>query len=449
MLRPRSVILGLSMVLAALALFVPASTPVQAKKDDARPIRYSFPSPIPGTDFGRKALEKALSGKEGDELVEELFKSFPLSAWVGVLRNSIRNPELNAMDAEIEEVQLTTLIRGSQSAQAVATALNTARVSDNQLLRALRKALKDSEFRGTETAAYLAEGHTRGLNEAWMTARLNGRIDPRDALESLDRWREKDRTEPRKIWDDVTARAAFIDAWQLYAGLPGRPVRAEIEAIAQDNNVTMTPEVWRALSFGDPLTAVAALEGLGLRDTMFSEGVRDLLKKAEKSGNPGALGDALLASLSAKEEAQMDWFLTRDIGLTTIVKGIYSGNLKKSGTTPALDAFTREGKPQEDWKRQPDRGISDALAAWFTGVADFRLALYSNNSVRAMLGTQRYEGLYDAKAKSLKLSPVYGAQSSYEFTDVELHGEGLLMSFSQADTSERKRRGLLRRTAAW
>jgi hypothetical protein len=412
------------------------------KDDETRPIRYSFPTAIPGVDLGRAALEKAIKDKtlDGQAVVELLFADYELVGWAGVIRGKLGAKEFQALDREVDEADLASLVRSNsgKSDREFGTALDEAKVSARDFERGMRKAFE--EWRGNETAAYFAR---QGYAEAWMSRRLHGLEHTGDQQKKLGDLRGRELESPKRLLDGDFAPRTYQELLHIWLGLPGRPDRREVEFIFREEDKVLTPDVMRVLGFRDVESAEKVLVNAGIPYRAFSDRLLECWDKLEKDDEAGArrLASALALRFERRLLAAHDWLT----GGGSAIKAVYSGSVARGRGTPVLGALEGEGVGAA---KLPDLGISESIASHFARNTGFTLVLFANHSVRAQEGTIRYEGKLDPESGKLDLVAVYGGKD-LKFTGVKTHGAGLILEMSVEEEPAETSKRMLRRTPWW
>lgn len=412
------------------------------KDDETRPVRYSFPTAVPGVDLGRAVLEKVITDKQldGPAVVELLFADFELIGWAGVIRGRLGAKELQGLDRELDEADLASLVQANRSKpdREFAAALEEAKLSARDFERGMGKVFED--WRGNETAAYFAR---MGYAEAWMSRRLHGLDRVGDAQKKLQDLRERELENPRKLLEGDFAPATYAELVQLWLGLPGRPDKREIEYIFREEEKVLTPDILRVLAFRDIPSSVTVLNNAGLSFAAFRDRLFEYWDKVEKDDGAAAkrLAGALAVRFEKRLNAAHDWLY----GGGSEIKAVYSGDHSQRRGTPVLGALEGDGA---EAAKLPDLGISESIAGYFGASGGFLLVLFTNDSVRATSAGIRLEGKLDRETGKLDLMAVYGGRD-LKFTGVKLHGGGLIMELSVAEEPAETAKRMLRRSAGW
>lgn len=404
--------------------------------EEARAALYSFPAEIKDVNLGRAQLLAYAEGENlrADDVPDRLFDSFPPAETSNVVRRLLQR-ELGALAKELELPALAQQAKGNSTDAALAAWLDKQGKSERDVQNALRKAFEDYYL--AETLAYFVQ---QGYNENWMLARLKRDDGPQDSLrrvEDFERQDEKDRTRTGSLWSRFGRDLPLNDQLALLMGMAD-VLRPALTKAFSDQGVAMTPEIERVVGFGDPVLLAQAVENAGVQPDALTDAISRVFDDREDGGQAAATGNALLARLLARERASMNWLCER----WSASCSVYEGKSSTQAVLPVLGPL--EGK-KDDWKAQPDLGISTSLAGYFSGQLDTRLVLHDNGSVRALIGNVRYEGYLDKDAGTLSMVAVYGG-TDRRFKDIKLHAEGLLLELAIPDAQPDKSRTLLRRT---
>jgi|GEM_PF-5177201 len=455
------------LLFVALAGTLMVSAPTSHAQLKKRVEVYTVPESPVDTDFGRKALIDYVDTQKltARQITEKLFQDYTLVAMADVLRTRLLDTERDRLNVLIKGANIVNLISSSTSAESLAAKLDDKGVSRNDLVRELGRVFEGDgvpnnkdrlAYYPKEAIAYwigdVNHAATRGYNERFILARLKGsdavaarpgatqRVNVRfEDLEKL--WEDENddasSDEDERIWRDQIEGLTLSEQLEIYFGLSGVDDKTVLERLYEEANLKdkhLTQDMLRAFKLADAALCASLLEDEGLGKTArygFSRNFSDMLRE-----DGVKFGSALIARLQARVIAQTDWL--RTVG--DDVSALYVGTSAGSVGTPELGVLTGD-----DWKTRADRGIAQTVLDYFAGTPNMALVLYTNNSVRAQIGGTRYEGLYDPKAATLTLTPIYGGGITLRYEKIKLPADGLIFELEVKERTE-ARRTLLRRS---